>query len=86
MGKHTILVEDDQDALLTQLIASGQFQDVSDAVRAALRLLEDDEARSTALRSRLAAGYDEAVRGEFTPGTGEDAVHAAFEEARRRRA
>lgn len=85
MGKHTIIVTDTDDELLAKLVESGRYGDVSEAVRAGLRLLEEDTARA-ALRDRLMDGYNEAKSGELAEGTGADVIRAAFAEARQRRA
>lgn len=44
------------DTFVTQKIASGRFQSVSEAVRAGLRKLEEDEVKLDTLRAKLEAG------------------------------
>ncbi len=44
------------DEFVTQKIACGRFQSVSEAVRAGLRKLEEDEVKLDALRAKLEAG------------------------------
>jgi antitoxin ParD1/3/4 len=49
-------------------IEEGRFESTSEAVRAGLRLLEEDEAKLTAIRSKLAVGEAQLDRGEFVNG------------------
>jgi len=49
-------------------IEEGRFESTSEAVRAGLRLLEEDEAKLTAIRSKLAVGEAQLERGEFVDG------------------
>lgn len=49
-------------------IEEGRFESTSEAVRAGLRLLEENEAKLTAIRSKLAIGEAQLDRGEFVNG------------------
>jgi antitoxin ParD1/3/4 len=49
-------------------IEEGRFESPSEAVRAGLRLLEEDEAKLTAIRAKLAVGETQLDRGEFVNG------------------
>jgi antitoxin ParD1/3/4 len=49
-------------------IEEGRFESTSEAVRAGLRLLEEDETKLTAIRSKLAIGKAQLDRGEFVNG------------------
>jgi antitoxin ParD1/3/4 len=53
------------DAFIEGEVASGRFSSASEVVRAALRELEDKGQRLEVLRAHLAAGADQAARGEF---------------------
>jgi antitoxin ParD1/3/4 len=53
------------DEFVAEILQQGRFQTVSEIVRAGLRKLEADEARLRALRSKLQAGEDSAVVGNF---------------------
>jgi antitoxin ParD1/3/4 len=55
------------DAFVNQKIAEGRFQSVSEAVRAGLRRLEEDEAKLEALRAKLRAGEDSPLVEDFDP-------------------
>ncbi len=85
MSTRNVVLTDEQDRFVSALVATGRFQNASEALRAGLRLLEAEESRTSDLRARLRAGLDEAAQGERAPGTGADAVRAAFAEARSRR-
>lgn len=55
------------DAFVNDKIAEGRFQSVSEAVRAGLRRLEEDELKIEALRAKLAAGEGSALVEDFSP-------------------
>ena len=55
------------DAFVNEKIAEGRFQSVSEAVRAGLRRLEEDELKLEALRAKLAAGEGSALVKDFSP-------------------
>lgn len=54
------------DSFVTQKIASGRFQSVSEAVRAGLRKLEEDEAKLDVLRAKLEAGEHSSAIHDFS--------------------
>jgi antitoxin ParD1/3/4 len=59
MARNTsVTLGDHFEAFIASKIEQGRFQSVSEAVRAGLRKLEEDEARLEALRARLKAGED----------------------------
>ncbi|MBI1217648.1 MAG: type II toxin-antitoxin system ParD family antitoxin [Rhodobacteraceae bacterium] len=86
MGTRNVVLTDEQDRFIHALVASGRFQNASEALRAGLRLLEAEESQTLALRERLKAGLAEARAGDRAPGSGADAVRAAFAAARHQRA
>ncbi len=53
---------------IEQKIAEGRFESVSEAVRAGLRLLEEEELRVQKLRDILQVGIDQIERGETVDG------------------
>ena len=55
------------DAFVNEKIAEGRFQSISEAVRAGLRRLEEDERKLEALRARLRAGEDSPLVEDFSP-------------------
>lgn len=82
MATRNVVLTDTQSALVDRLVASGRYQNASEALRAGLRLLEREEAELDELRSRLTAHLDQARRGDLAEGTGEDAIRRAFARAR----
>lgn len=82
MATRNVVLTDRQSDLVDRLIASGRYQNASEALRAGLRLLEREEAELAELRARLITGLGEARRGELADGTGEDAIARAFLRAR----
>lgn len=49
-------------------IEEGRFESTSEAVRAGLRLLEEEETKLAAIRSKLAVGKAQLNQGEFVDG------------------
>jgi antitoxin ParD1/3/4 len=54
------------DTFVSEKIAEGRFQSVSEAVRAGLRRLEEDERKLEALRAKLQAGEDSPLVENFS--------------------
>jgi len=84
MATRNVVLTDRQEALIARLVAEGRYQNASEVLRAGLRLLEDEEAAFEAIRARIARSLAQAERGEFAPGTGEEAMRRAFARARER--
>lgn len=82
MVTRNVVLTDTQDALVQALIASGRFQNASEALRAGLRLLEHEEAQRDAICARLMDGLEQARAGDLAEGSGVDAVRRAFAKAR----
>ncbi|ALI55973.1 type II toxin-antitoxin system ParD family antitoxin [Celeribacter marinus] len=82
MGTRNVVLTDTQSNLVDQLVASGRYQNASEVLRAGLRLLEREEAELEDLRARLTLGIEEARKGEFAGGSGEEAIRRAFAAAR----
>ena len=53
-------------------------------MREGLRLLEQREAAHAEMLARIMEGYEQAKRGEFAEGTGEEVIRRVFENARRK--
>lgn len=82
MGTRNVVLTEAQSELVDRLVASGRYQNASEALRAGLRLLEREEAELSALRERLMTGLRQAEAGELAEGSGEDAIRRAFAAAR----
>ena len=82
MVTRNVVLTEPQSALVDRLVATGRFQNASEALRAGVRLREREEAEAEVLRTRLAAALDEAQRGDLAEGSGEDAIRRAFAAAR----
>lgn len=65
-----------------ELVASGEYKSASEVLRDGLRALRDrrekQAAELTEIQARIAKSLDEADRGEYAEGTGEDAIRRAF--------
>ncbi len=70
MPTRNVVVTDRQSKFIDGLVTSGRYQNASEAFRAGLRMLEQDEAEFLELRTRLEAGIDEYHRGDFVEGDG----------------
>ena len=84
VATRNVVLTETQSDLVDRLVASGRYQNASEALRAGLRLLEREEAELGDLRSRLSIGLDQARQGELADGIGEDAIRCAFAVARNR--
>ena len=82
MATRNVVLTETQSDLVDRLVASGRYQNASEALRAGLRLLEREEAELGALRERLTTGLEQARVGQFADGTGEEAMRRAFAAAR----
>jgi antitoxin ParD1/3/4 len=70
MPTRNISLTAEQDAFIEKAVKSGEYQNASEAVRDALRTLQqrrrEDALRLKALRMQIKAGVEELARGEFT--------------------
>ncbi len=82
MVTRNVVLTETQDQLVQALVASGRYQNAGEAMRAGLRLLEQEEAQIAGIRQGLLEGLAQAKAGEFAEGSGEDAVRRAFRQAR----
>ena len=84
MATRNVVLTETQSDLVDRLVASGRYQNASEALRAGLRLLEREEAELGDLRARLSVGLEQARQGDLADGSGEDAMRRAFALARNR--
>ncbi len=82
MVTRNVVLTETQDQLVQALVASGRYQNASEAMRAGLRLLEQEEAQLAGIRQGLLDGLAQAQAGDFSDGSGEDAIRRAFAKAR----
>ena len=82
MVTRNVVLTDTQDQLVQALVASGRYQNASEAMRAGLRLLEQEEAQLAGIREGLLEGLAQSKAGDFAEGSGEDAIRRAFAKAR----
>lgn len=82
MVTRNVVLTETQDQLVQALVVAGRYQNVSEAMRAGLRLLEQEEAQLAGIRQGLLEGLAQAQAGEFAEGSGEDAIRRAFRQAR----
>lgn len=78
MPTRNVVLTESQSELIDILVASGRFQNASEALRARLRLLEREEAEVAVIRERLGLGLRQALAGELALGTGAEVVRRAF--------
>ena len=81
MVTRNVVLTDTQDQLVQALVASGRYQNVSEAMRAGLRLLEREEGAQFAIRQGLLEGLAQAEAGDLAEGSGADAIRQAFGQA-----
>ena len=60
----TVTFPPDLEASIQQKVASGRYQDVTEVIRAALRLLDQREQQQQALRASVADAFAAIERGE----------------------
>lgn len=69
MPTRNISLTAEQDAFVEEIVDAGEFQNASEAVRAALRLLKkqraEDALRLQALRAQVREGVDALERGDY---------------------
>lgn len=82
MVTRNVVLTATQDQMVQALVASGRYQNVSEALRAGLRLLEQEEAQIAGIRQGLLEGLAQARAGEFAESSGVDAIRRAFRQAR----
>jgi antitoxin ParD1/3/4 len=68
MSKNTsISLGDYFDQFVQSRITEGRFKNVSEVIRAGLRLLEEEESKAIALRNSIQEGIDSGIANDFNP-------------------
>lgn len=55
------------DQFVSSQVSAGRYKNVSEVIRAGLRLLEDEESKSIALRNAIQEGIDSGIAHDFDP-------------------
>ena len=55
------------DEFVSSQVSTGRYKNVSEVIRAALRLLEDEESKAIALRNAIQEGIDSGIAHDFDP-------------------
>ncbi len=70
MPTRNVSLTAEQDAFVQKVVDAGEYQNASEAIRAALRVLQqqrrEDALRLKVLRMQIKAGVDALERGDFT--------------------
>ena len=68
MSKNTsISLGDYFDQFIQNRIREGRFKNVSEVIRAGLRLLEEEESKTLALKNAIQEGIDSGIAHDFNP-------------------
>lgn len=57
------------DQFVSSQVSAGRYKNVSEVIRAGLRLLEDEESKVSALRASIQEGVDSGIAHDFDPKT-----------------
>lgn len=82
MVTRNVVLTDHMSQLVDGLVASGRYQNASEAMRAGLHLLEREEAEFASLRARLHMGLDQVRNRQFAEGSPEEIIDRAFAKAK----
>ena len=55
------------DQFVSSQVSAGRYKNVSEVIRAGLRLLEDEESKNVALRKAIQEGIDSGIAHDFDP-------------------
>lgn len=78
MVTRNVVLTEHMSQLVDGLVASGRYQNASEAMRAGLRLLEKEESEWDEVRRGVLDGLEQVRRGEFAEGTPDEIFARAF--------
>lgn len=67
MKNTSVSLGDYFDQFVSNQISVGRYKNVSEVIRAGLRLLEDEESKEMALRNAIQEGIDSGIAHDFDP-------------------
>ena len=82
MVTRNVVLTQHQSEFVDGLVVSGRYQNASEALRAGLRLLEQEEASWEQVRKGVLEGLDQVRRGEFAEGTPDEIFARALSAAK----
>ncbi len=82
MPTRNVVLTDHLAGVVDRLVASGRYQNASEAIREGVRLLEREEAEWQAFLDRINGAYDRAQAGERAEGSWEEFKDQVMRRAR----
>ena len=82
MPTRNVVLTDHLAGVVDGLVASGRYQNASEAIREGVRLLEREEAEWQAFLDRINGAYDRAKAGERVEGSWEEIKYRVMRQAR----
>lgn len=67
MKNTSISLGDHFDNFVSSQVSAGRYKNVSEVIRAGLRLLEDEQSKTVALRNAIQEGIDSGIAQDFDP-------------------
>ncbi len=67
MKNTSVSLGDYFDQFVSSQVSIGRYKNVSEVIRAGLRLLEDEESKAIALRNAIQEGIDSGIAHDFEP-------------------
>lgn len=84
MPTRNVVLTDHLAGVVDGLVASGRYQNASEAIREGVRLLEREEAEWQAFLDRINGAHDRAIAGERAEGTADEVMERVMARARAR--
>lgn len=84
MATRNVVLTEHMSVFVDELVASGRYQNASEALRAGLRLLEKEESEWAEVRRRVLAGLEQVRNRQFAEGSPEEIFARSFAKAKER--